>query len=75
MGGADFFGGRGRPILVGVIFEKVSGIGSYGGLKLSGRIRRFCPVGVEGCGGLREEVLEVDADVGKVQGYRVVGGD
>lgn len=75
MGGPDLFGERGCPLLVGVLFEEIPGMGCKGGLKSRGRIRRFCPVRIEGSGGSSEEVIDVDADLGAVQRHRAAGGD
>jgi hypothetical protein len=62
------------PLLVGVVFEEISGVGGDSGHQPPDRIRLLCPVRVEGSDGSGEKALDVDADLGPLQRHRATAG-
>ena len=66
VGGRDLVGERDGPVLVGIGWEEVSGMGGQRGGQQRGRVGVVGAVGVEcGCGP-GEELVDVDDDLGAV---------
>jgi hypothetical protein len=69
VGDFEFVGQRDGPVMMGIVWQEISGAGGCGSVQQRGRVVLVAAVGVEcGCGE-GEELVDINNDSGAVEPY------
>ena len=74
MGGLDFFSQVNSPLMVWIVFQEVASMCCISCDESDGGIRCLGPISFERVVGLRQEILDIDADLCGVQRDRAIDG-